>query len=788
MAGSEGQDCPFAELIEQLAAGELTGEARRRAERALEEHEACREQYRRLTAGKFPELPNYTIIEQVGKGGFGVVYKAIHHTKERVEALKVLFSKTPLLTSYFENEVHLIARLRHPNIATLFEAQLSAPPLYYTMEFVEGERLNDYLKRRELSLAGRIEIIRTVALALDYAHRQGVVHRDIKPQNILIDDTGQPHIVDFGIAKKLTYAEPAEEDDLLKSKPEGPVGTLGYIAPEQAKGAPLDSRADIFSLGAMLFHCVTGEPARQARDGKYSLKLLRELGIGQPEDLAAIIARCVDEIPERRYETCAALASDLDRYLRGEHISARSDSTLAYRAARILALLLRNHPSTVRAAIVVLVAVGLAAMFSAFGARSLTPQLGGDRVAIIGFGTQTREMLVRGEIGAELEGLDPYNFVTWRSLHAKLMERLAEAEPLVVVWDYYFPRSSEFDEAFARGVRALKAPVVVGVVHYDINGEPELSPALREAVHSYGSLAAARPSHLSGEFVVPAAIQRGFEDPIPSLSVAAFAAALFSQSQPQLHATDEFVTVRYRKKHTIAGRLRWETREDKIPVTRSFEIDARNPFKLGDEEVLRGDDVVYTFNVDAHRPPHWEERIIPYERVLTAETRQLRSWFGNKAVVIGQMIPGIDSYPTAQGENIFGCEVHALALDALLSSAYPYPMSRRELSLRTLLWASLAGLLVTARRPTVRRPLSWQAGGAAGVALAGLCTGIWAAAWVTEPWAIEAAIAVCTLLTTGALAYLARAVRDRQLLLSPQAVTITSDDAELPSTLLAETR
>ncbi|RMF72358.1 MAG: hypothetical protein D6744_16935, partial [Planctomycetota bacterium] len=134
MSSATAKSCPHWELVAALARGELRGPAQRDVERHLERHRACREEFRRLTAGRFPQIENYTIVEQIGKGGFGVVYKAIHHDKERIEALKVLFTKTPLMTSYFENEVHLIAKLRHPHIATLYDAHLSSEPLYYTME------------------------------------------------------------------------------------------------------------------------------------------------------------------------------------------------------------------------------------------------------------------------------------------------------------------------------------------------------------------------------------------------------------------------------------------------------------------------------------------------------------------------------------------------------------------------------------------------------------------------------------------------------------------------------
>jgi hypothetical protein len=181
MASKDAQPCTQPELVAALARGELPADQRRRVERLLEWSEPCRELFRQLTSGRFPSIPNYTILEQVGQGGFGVVYKAIHHAKQRTEALKVLFGRTPLLTSYFENEVRLISHLQHPHIATLYEAQLATTPPYYTMEFVEGERLNEYLRTHNVSLARRIEIIRTVALAIGYAHDRGVVHRDIKP-------------------------------------------------------------------------------------------------------------------------------------------------------------------------------------------------------------------------------------------------------------------------------------------------------------------------------------------------------------------------------------------------------------------------------------------------------------------------------------------------------------------------------------------------------------------------------------------------------------------------------
>ncbi|HMQ16460.1 MAG TPA: protein kinase, partial [Phycisphaerae bacterium] len=489
MAQPELGNCHDPYLVHGLADGTLDTAARRRAERLLERSEPCRELYRQLTYGRFPSVPNYTIVDQVGKGGFGVVYKAVHHAKERTEALKVLFSKTPLLATYFENEVHLIARLRHPNIAMLYEAQLSVPPLYYTMEFVEGERLNDYLKTREVSLAHRIEIIRKVALALSYAHEQGVVHRDVKPQNILIDARNEPHLVDFGIAKRLELlqAGPATAGAADDDAPEGPVGTLGYIAPEQGKGGEADARADVYSVGALLFHCVTGEPARLARDGPRCLQVLRSRRIGQAEDLAAIIARCVESDPAQRYQTTAALAADLQNYLEGRETAARRLPTLFLRIVRILALMIRNKPYQLRSSLLVMAAVFVAAIFWGLGARLETPRPEPrPRTVLIRFDTDTEEAIRDGRLGAELPGLSFYEPKSYRLLHGRLLERLAAGKPRVIVFDYIFPDAQpEFDPAFADGIRKAGAPVVVGVRSFDINGEPEISETLRGVIHSY---------------------------------------------------------------------------------------------------------------------------------------------------------------------------------------------------------------------------------------------------------------------------------------------------------------
>lgn len=794
-----GQRCTQPDLVAALARGELSGQQRRRAERLLEQSGPCRELFRQLTVGRFPDIPSYTILEQVGKGGFGVVYKAIHHAKQRTEALKVLFGRTPLLTSYFENEVRLISHLQHPNIATLYEAQLTTVPPYYTMEFVEGERLNEYLRAHNVSLARRIEIIRTVALAIGYAHDRGVVHRDIKPQNILIDDHGQPHVVDFGIAKRLAWEEglpDSEEGERSQAHGgEAPVGTLGFIAPEQVRGDTVDGRADIFALGALLFQCVTGEPARLARDAGRCLQLLRERGVGHADDLAAIIARCVEEQRERRYPSCTELAADLERYLSGRPIAARREPSPARQAARIAALVVRNHPHALRFTLVTLVALLTAGLFLRLGARRFAVGSDAVQTVVVGFDGETLDAIAGGRLGADLpEPRLPVGSLrsfpkTWRILHGQLMERLAPARPKVVVWDCYFPDNAprHCDEAFARGAARLGAPVVVGVEDFDVNAEPVMSPVIRAAVFGYGTLLAADPATFANEFEVVGAMQRGREPPIPSLAVVGFAATRFPESIPNFIVDGEYLRIMYRKRHVESGRFRWEQPEDRIPLVSVSRI-TQSELRLAPRGAVNEGDILLGLRVRREPAEYWNNRVVSYARVFEASESQLRDWFTNKAVVIGTMIPGIDQHRTHGGDRIFGCQVHALALEALLSRQFISTLGWRELVWRTLAWALLGAVLVSPVAVPTRLRLGWiWAGSLLGLA-GGLILGVEVAARWTDPWRFEAGLAAATLLLTASPGYVLKAIRQRQLQLAPQAITFSTDAGELPSTILAQTR
>lgn len=779
MSSARMESCANPDLIAAYAAGRIAPQEKPAAERLLKHSDECRREFRRLAAGRLPEIPNYTVLEQIGRGGFGVVYKAVHHAKERVEALKLVYREQPLARGFFENEVHLIASLRHPNIATLYDAQLAAEPRYYAMEYVEGERLGDYLRTQRVSLAGRIEIIIAVADALGYAHSQGVVHRDVKPQNILIDAIGQPRIVDFGIAALIeTAPQPADE--------RGAVGTIGYVAPEQIAGASPTPQSDIFALGALLFHTITAEPPRLARDPAYREPLLRARGVPQFEDLSAIIARCVADDPRLRYASCGELIADLRRYVAGRAIQARSESSWLRRAARIASLVIRDRPRAAAGGVALAGASLVSALVWGLGARTVVPGIDESRTVIIAFDSSTLERISSGGYDGLVPGLSADDRFTWRSLHGRLMERLARAAPIVVAWDYFFPISKPaHDPDFARGVAALRdagVPVVVGAASYDLDGQPVVTREIRDAVSAVGTLVAASADYLDREFEVVAAFQRGFEPPIPGLSLAAVAASRFPHCDAayELDPRELRLTLRYRKRLVESGERRWEPVSDAIPLHQLMVVGAEQRRLL---RVMNAADRVATIRVPA-TSLQFERH--SYSAVLDADEAALRRWFEGKAVLVAQTLgTGEDMHTLADGSRIHGCVVHAAAIDTLLRGRLSTRAARGFVASIALCVGAATVVLAMGALRRLRVPL--RIGVWTGLACAAV--GVWLAAYaamsITSPTTLPPAIAIAAALTVGGPALLLRATRDHLLRRSPQALVPGDGALELGSTLFA---
>ncbi|MEK7309933.1 MAG: tetratricopeptide repeat protein [Planctomycetota bacterium] len=275
----------------------------------------------------------YRLIKKLGQGGMGTVYLAWDAMLNRQIALKALILEDIESTARFMREARATAKLKHPNIVNVYEANVVGKTYYLTMDYIDGISLADLISDHDTSLTPKriAQIIRDMALALEYAHNNGIIHRDIKPGNILINRTGHVYLTDFGLAKELSGLERS----LTISGTT--LGTPDYMAPEQAMGKKdeIDQRSDIFSLGATLYHTLTGQlPFR----GNELYDVLNQVVNHEPptpssiivvhKDLETICLKCLDKDKARRYQSMAELADDLRSYIEGEPIQARRISSM----------------------------------------------------------------------------------------------------------------------------------------------------------------------------------------------------------------------------------------------------------------------------------------------------------------------------------------------------------------------------------------------------------------------------------------------------------------------------
>src|SRR5579883_801272 len=260
----------------------------------------------------------YEILQTLGEGGMGAVYKARDLAVDRLVALKVIrpeLAKQPAIIERFKQELRVSQRVTHRNVIRIYDLGEAEGMKFITMEFIEGQDLRSLIReRKKLPPEESVAIMEQICLALDAAHAVGVIHRDLKPQNVMLDQTGRVLVMDFGLARTL------EGDGMTQTG--ALVGTMEYMSPEQALGKPLDQRSDIFSLGLIFYELLTGETPFRADSALASLiKRTQERAVPVSHHdssisppLVRIVSRCLERDTDLRYQTAAELLSDLNKW------------------------------------------------------------------------------------------------------------------------------------------------------------------------------------------------------------------------------------------------------------------------------------------------------------------------------------------------------------------------------------------------------------------------------------------------------------------------------------------
>jgi serine/threonine protein kinase/Tfp pilus assembly protein PilF len=282
------------------------------------------------------DFGDYELLEEIGRGGQGVVYRARQKSLNRIVALKVIglaHWATEAHVKRFRMEAEAAAHLDDPRIVPIYEIGERDGACYFSMKFIEGGQLDKIIGSELMAIRHAAELIAKLARTVHYAHEHGILHRDIKPGNVLLDAKGEPHLTDFGLARLV-------ETESTVTRTLEVLGTPSYMAPEQAAGnkAQLTSATDVYGLGAVLYQLLTGHPPFAGGTTYETVRMVLETQPRQPRlcnpkvdrDLETICLKCLEKEPAKRYASAEALAEDIERFLRNEPIRSRRSSQLEH--------------------------------------------------------------------------------------------------------------------------------------------------------------------------------------------------------------------------------------------------------------------------------------------------------------------------------------------------------------------------------------------------------------------------------------------------------------------------
>jgi TolB-like protein/predicted Ser/Thr protein kinase len=283
----------------------------------------------------FADFGDYELLEVIGRGGQGVVYRARQKSLNRTVALKVIglgHWASDAHLKRFRREAEAAASLDHSGIVPIYEVGERDGSCYFSMKLVEGGQLDAVFKREPMPIRQAVELIAKLGRTVHYAHEHGILHRDIKPGNILLDQKGEPHLTDFGLARLV-------ETESTVTRTQEVLGTPSYMAPEQAVGNndAVSRVTDVYEIGAVLYHLLTGQPPFAGGTTYETIKLLLDTEPRQPRllnpkidrDLSTVCLKCLEKDPTRRYSSALELAEDLERWLKHEPIHARRTGVTA---------------------------------------------------------------------------------------------------------------------------------------------------------------------------------------------------------------------------------------------------------------------------------------------------------------------------------------------------------------------------------------------------------------------------------------------------------------------------